>query len=215
MTELEELRVKLSDVDDQIVKLYEERMNICEEIGMNKIRNGYKIFDRQRERNKITEVTNKVTSEFNKKGIGEVYKQFLAISRKLQYQQLVDAGALGRLPFIEIDSLDKENARIVFQGTEGAYSQAAMEHYFGKGCNNYHVHTFREAMEAIEEGAADYAVLPIENSTAGAVNEIYDLLVEFENYIVGETIIPIKNTLSGLPGPTYLRLKESTPRQRL
>ncbi|MGN1377698.1 MAG: chorismate mutase, partial [Dorea sp.] len=108
MTELEELRVKLSDVDDQIVKLYEERMNICEEIGMNKIRNGYKIFDRQRERNKITEVTNKVTSEFNKKGIGEVYKQFLAISRKLQYQQLVDAGALGRLPFIEIDSLDKE-----------------------------------------------------------------------------------------------------------
>ena len=55
-------------------------------------------------------------------------------------------------------------------------------------------------MEAIEEGAADYAVLPIENSTAGAVNEIYDLLVEFENYIVGETIIPIKNTLSGLPG---------------
>ncbi|MCF2682538.1 prephenate dehydratase [Faecalicatena contorta] len=200
MTELEELRVKLSDVDDQIVKLYEERMNICEEIGMNKIRNGYKIFDRQRERNKITEVMNKVTSEFNKKGIGEVYKQFLAISRKLQYQQLVDAGALGRLPFIEIDSLDKENARIVFQGTEGAYSQAAMEHYFGKGCNNYHVHTFREAMEAIEEGAADYAVLPIENSTAGAVNEIYDLLVEFENYIVGETIIPIKNTLSGLPG---------------
>ena len=200
MTELEELRVKLSDVDDQIVKLYEERMNICEEIGMNKIRNGYKIFDRQRERNKITEVTNKVTSEFNKKGIGEVYKQFLAISRKLQYQQLVDAGALGRLPFIEIDSLDKENARIVFQGIEGAYSQAAMEHYFGKGCNNYHVHTFREAMEAIEEGAADYAVLPIENSTAGAVNEIYDLLVEFENYIVGETIIPIKNTLSGLPG---------------
>ncbi len=75
-----------------------------------------------------------------------------------------------------------------------------MEHYFGKGCNSYHVHTFRDAMEAIEEGAADYAVLPIENSTAGAVNEIYDLLVEFENYIVGETIIPIKNTLSGLPG---------------
>ena len=97
-------------------------------------------------------------------------------------------------------SLDKDTARVVFQGTEGAYSQAAMEHYFGKGCNSYHVHTFREAMEAIEEGAADYAVLPIENSTAGAVNEIYDLLVEFENYIVGETIIPIKNTLSGLPG---------------
>lgn len=88
-------------------------------------------------------------------------EQLLAISRKLQYKQLVEAGALGRLPFIGIDLLDKDTARVVFQGTEGAYSQAAMEHYFGKDCNNYHVHTFREAMEAIEEGAADYAVFPI------------------------------------------------------
>ena len=200
MASLEELRTQLSDVDDQIVKLYEERMQICEDLGKCKIQNGFKTFDRQKEKNKIAEVTGKVSSEFNKKGIGEVYQQLMAISRKLQYQQLVEAGALGRLPFIAIDSLDRESARIVYQGTEGAYSQAAMEHYFGKGCNNYHVHTFREAMEAIEEGAADYAVLPIENSTAGAVNEVYDLLVEFENYIVGETIIPIKNTLSGLPG---------------
>ena len=200
MASLEELRTQLSDVDDQIVKLYEERMQICEDLGKCKIQNGFKTFDRQKEKNKIAEVTGKVSSEFNKKGIGEVYQQLMAISRKLQYQQLVEAGALGRIPFIAIDSLDRESARIVYQGTEGAYSQAAMEHYFGKGCNNYHVHTFREAMEAIEEGAADYAVLPIENSTAGAVNEVYDLLVEFENYIVGETIIPIKNTLSGLPG---------------
>ncbi len=55
-------------------------------------------------------------------------------------------------------------------------------------------------MEAIEEGAADFAVLPIENSSAGPVNEIYDLLVEFENYIVAETILPVVHTLSGLPG---------------
>ena len=200
MASLEELRAQLGSVDDKIVELYEERMKLCEEIGICKIENGYKTFDRQREKNTITDVMNKVSSDINKKGIGEVYEQLLAISRKLQYKQLVEAGALGRLPFIGIDLLDKDTARVVFQGTEGAYSQAAMEHYFGKDCNNYHVHTFREAMEAIEEGAADYAVLPIENSTAGAVNEIYDLLVEFENYIVGETIIPIKNTLSGLPG---------------
>ena len=132
--------------------------------------------------------------------VQELYQQLMSLSRKLQYQQLVKAGALGRLPFIEIDSLDVEKARVVFQGMEGAYGQAAMKTYFGEDCNSYSVRTFRDAMEAIEEGAADYAVLPIENSTAGAVNEVYDLLVEFENYIVGETIIPIKNTLSGLPG---------------
>ena len=207
MASLEELRAQLGSVDDKIVELYEERMKLCEEIGICKIENGYKTFDRQREKNTITDVMNKVSSDNNKKGIGEVYEQLLAISRKLQYKQLVEAGALGRLPFIGIDLLDKDTARVVFQGTEGAYSQAAMEHYFGKDCNNYHVHTFREAMEAIEEGAADYAVLPIENSTAGAVNEIYDLLVEFENYIVGEVIIPITHTLAGLPGTQLSELK--------
>lgn len=207
MTSLEELRTQLSDVDDQITDLYEKRMKICEDLGTCKIKNGYKTFDRQCEKNKIAEVMGKVSSDFNKKGIGEVYELLLAISRKLQYKQLVEAGALGRLPFIGIDSLDKDTARVVFQGTEGAYSQAAMEHYFGKGCNSYHVHTFREAMEAIEEGAADYAVLPIENSTAGIVSEIYDLLVEFENYIVGEQIIKIEHCLMALPGTKLSDIK--------
>ena len=124
----------------------------------------------------------------------------MSMSRKLQYQKLVEAGALGRLPFIQMDSLDYRDVRIVFQGTEGAYGQAAMKTYFGENVNSYHVKTFRDAMEAIEEGAADYAVLPIENSSAGSVNEVYDLLVEFENYIVGETIIPVVHTLAGLPG---------------
>ena len=60
--------------------------------------------------------------------------------------------------------------------------------------------TFRDAMSAIDEGSADFAVLPIENSTAGIVNEIYDLLQEYENYIVGEQIIKIEHCLLGVPG---------------
>ena len=197
---LGELRAQLDQVDDEIVRLYEERMKLCEAVGEYKVRTGSKVFDRQREREKLADVAAKVSTDFNKKGVQELYQQLMSMSRKLQYQQLVQAGALGRLPFIQIDSLDKENARIVFQGTEGAYSQAAMQAYFGKDCNSFHVRTFRDAMYAIEEGAADYAVLPIENSTAGAVAQMYDLLVEFENYIVGETILPITHTLAGLPG---------------
>lgn len=200
MATLEELRLQLDEVDDEIVRLYEKRMGICEQVGEYKVKSGRKVLDRQRENNKLADVASKVSTDFNKKGIKELYQQLMSMSRKLQYQQLVSAGALGRLPFIEMPCIDMENVRIVFQGTEGAYSQAAMRNYFGKDCNNFHVRTFRDAMEAIEEGAADYAVLPIENSTAGAVNEVYDLLVEFENYIVGETILPITHTLCGLPG---------------
>ena len=85
----------------------------------------------------------------------ELFEQLMSLSRKLQYQLLTKRGALGRLPFIGVDKLDWENSRIVFQGTEGAYSQAAMEMYFGKDTNSFHVQTFRDAMEAIEEGSAD------------------------------------------------------------
>ena len=200
MASLEELRLQLDEIDDQMVRLYEERMKVCAQVGEYKIKNGKKVLDRQREKNKLQAVSEKASSEFNKKGVRELYEQLMSMSRKLQYQQLVKAGALGRLPFIEMESLDAKNARIVFPGTGGAYSQAATKDYFGENCNSFYVRTFREAMEAIEDGAADYAVLPIENSTAGSVDEMYDLLVEFENYIVGETIIPIIHTLSGVPG---------------
>lgn len=200
MATLEELRIQLDHIDNEMTRLFEERMKVCREVGEYKVHSGKKVLDKQREKNKLADVASKVSGEFNKKGIQELYTQLMSMSRKLQYQQLVEAGALGRLPFIERESLESEKARVVFQGVEGAYGQAAMQHYFGDKVNSFHVRTFRDAMEAIEEGAADYAVLPIENSSAGSVNEMYDLLVEFENYIVGETIIPITHTLSGLPG---------------
>ena len=208
MTTLEELRGQLDEIDDQIAKLYEKRMEVCGAVGEYKVNAGRKVFDRQREKDKLADVASKVSGDFNKKGIQELYQQLMSMSRKLQYQQLVEAGALGRLPFIRIDDLDKQNARVVFQGTEGAYSQAAMQQFFGAGVNNFHVRTFREAMEAIEEGSADYAVLPIVNSTAGPVIEMYDLLDEFENYIVAETILPVVHTLSGLPGAKLSDIKK-------
>lgn len=207
METLEELRVRLDEIDDQIVNLYEQRMEICAHVGEYKIQTGKKVLDRQREKEKLENVAGKASNPFNKKGVTELYEQLMSMSRKLQYEQLVQAGALGRLPFIQVDSLDADQARVVFPGTEGAYSEAAMKRYFGENCNSFYVRTFREAMEAIEDGAADFAVLPIENSTAGAVDEMYDLLVEFENYIVGETVIPIRHTLSGLPGASLKDVK--------
>lgn len=200
MASLEELRAQLDEIDNEMVSLYERRMDICKEVGEYKVTTGKKVFDKVREREKLAAVSAKVNDDFYKKGIRELYEQLMSMSRKLQYQLLTKKGALGRLPFIGVDKLDVADARIVFQGTEGAYSQAAMEKYFGREINSAHVQTFRDAMEAIEEGSADFAVLPIENSSAGAVSEVYDLLVEFENYIVGEVVLPIHHTLAGLPG---------------
>lgn len=205
--DLSELRSQIDDIDDQIVRLYEQRMEVCQEVAEYKIGSGKKVFDKAREEEKINKVKTLTHNDFNRHGIEELFEQIMSMSRKLQYQMLAENGSIGKLPFIGVDKLDTEKARIVFQGAEGSYSQAAMQQFFGEHINSYHVDTFRDAMGAIEEGSADFAVLPIENSTAGIVSEIYDLLVEFENYIVGEQIIPIEHCLMGVPGTKISDLK--------
>ena len=202
MRSLEELRNELDRIDPQIIQLYEERMSVCEEVGEIKIEEGRKVFDRNREQQKLAQVTREAKDPFYKKGLTELFEQLMSQSRKLQYQLLTKKGALGRLPFIGVDELDWKNSRVVFQGTDGAYSQAAMHKFFSKDVNSFHVQTLRDAMEAIEEGSADFAVLPIENSSAGMVSEMYDLLEEFENYIVGEVILPINHYLVGTENTT-------------
>ncbi|MCM1123796.1 MAG: prephenate dehydratase [Eubacterium sp.] len=198
--DLLELRGELDKIDEQIVKLYEERMEISSQVADYKIETGKKVLDKAREEEKLRKVCSLAHNEFNAHGIQELFEQIMSMSRKLQYNKLAESGAHGRLPFIGVDRLDMQKARVVFQGAEGAYSQMAMMKYFGDEVSCFHVDTFRDAMGAIEEGSADYAVLPIENSTAGIVSEIYDLLVEYENYIVGEQIIQIEHCLLGLPG---------------
>ena len=198
--DLLDLRNKLDEVDEKIVELYEERMDLCSQVAQYKIETGRKVFDRQREQEKLAKVRSLASNEFNSHGVEELFEQLMAMSRKLQYQILTKHETAGKLPFIGVDELSDGKARVVFQGAEGAYSQIAMQEFFGEQINSFHVDSFRDAMSAIDEGRADFAVLPIENSTAGMVSEIYDLLAEFENYIVGEQIIKIEHCLLALPG---------------
>ncbi|MCI8511256.1 MAG: prephenate dehydratase [Lachnospiraceae bacterium] len=102
--------------------------------------------------------------------------------------------------FLPVAELEKKRARVVFQGVEGAYGHAAVKQYFGSDQNAYHVAKFEDTVREIEEGRADYAVLPIENSTAGFVNGNYDLLSKCSDYIVGEVYVRIDHMLLGIPG---------------
>ena len=198
--DLAELRSRIDEIDADIVRLYEERMQVTDQVGEFKIRTGRKVYDKDRERAKIETVRELAHTEFSKKGVTELFSQLMSMSRKRQFAMLEKAGLPGRTPFIAIDQLDRENIRVVFQGEEGAYSHAAMAAYFGDDVNCFHVPKFRDAMEAIAEGSADYAVLPIENSTAGIVTDNFDLLVDFENYIVAEQIVPVEHVLMAVPG---------------
>lgn len=201
------LREELDEIDKNIVTLYEKRMDVCAQVAAYKIENGKRVFDKEREQKKLDSVSALTHNAFNARGVRDLFEQIMAISRKLQYQIIAEHTGGGRLSFTALEALDIHKCRAVFQGAEGAYSQAAMMQYFGKGVDSFHVDTFREAMLAIDEGSADFAVLPIENSSAGIVSEIYDLLVEFENYIVGEQIIKIEHCVMAPSGTKLADVK--------
>lgn len=199
MEDLLKLRDEIDEIDNEIVNLYERRMKIAERVARFKIETGKKVFDKEREVSKLNTLSAKASSEFTKVGIVELFEHIMAVSRKRQYQLLTESGLVEAPELESVDGFIAPNTRIVFQGVEGAYSQQAMTEYFGQACDSFHVETWKDAMEAIKNGQADFAVLPIENSTAGIISENYDLLVEYDNYIVGAQVIEIKHALLALP----------------
>lgn len=200
MIDLQECRNKIDKIDEEIIRLFEERMEVCEAVADYKIHTGKKVLDPEREHSKIEALKEKAHGEFNTLGAQELFQQIMAISRKRQYQLLTENGIEEEETFQMTEKLPLRDVNVVFQGVEGAYSYAAMRAYFEKDINSYHVKTWRKAMEDVAEGKADYAVLPIENSTAGIVADIYDLLTEYHLFIVGEQIIRVEHVLLGLPG---------------
>lgn len=198
MRDLLVLRDEIDQIDKEIVALYQKRMQLTGEVAEYKIRTGKNVFDKEREQAKIETLRSFVDDSFSKNGVQELFEHIMSISRKRQYQQLTEHGIAMPNDFEEVASIDVKNSRIVFQGVEGAYAQIAMEQYFGSGIDSFHVATWREALDTLAYGKAEFAVLPIENSTAGVVAENYDLLAENDYSIIGEQIIPINHCLVGL-----------------
>lgn len=201
MLDLNKIRDNIDETDQAIIELFEKRMKLCEEVAEYKIETGKQVLDTTREKQKLEKVTSLATGDFNKKSVEELFKQIMAMSRKMQYQILERHGADTQvndvITFEETEDINKDGARIVYQGLEGAYAHDAVCQYFGEDADMYHVDTWKDAMEDVRDGKADYAVLPIENSTAGIVSQVYDLLVDYDNYIVAETFVKVEHALLG------------------
>ena len=199
MRSLEDIRLELDSIDNNMVELFDNRMKLCEEVARYKIQNHMKVLDRSREKQKLDAVGEKADSEFNRTCIREVYRQIMAMSRKLQNNIIAEETEHGG-EFEGIEKLKTDNITVVFQGMEGSYSQAALKQYFEENVKTFHVDTFKQAFESIEEGKALYAVLPMENSSSGAVHQVFDLLMAHDAYIVDEIYLPVKHALAVVPG---------------
>lgn len=196
--DLNKIREEIDKTDEEIVELFESRMKLCSDVAEYKISTGKKVLDKERENQKIEKVESLAHNEFNRHAVSELFSQIMSISRKMQYQILSKHGIGNDPGFNQVSEIEKKDVSVVYQGVPGAYSNKAMIDYFGKDVKHTNVLTFREAMEYVSEKKADYAVLPIENSTAGIINDTYDLLMEFNNYIVDQIDVKVEHALLGL-----------------
>lgn len=209
MKDLTEIRKDIDVIDAQMIDLYKHRMELTTEVAEYKIANQKPVLDKKREAEKISALTSLAKDDFEQQGIKELFELIMSTSRKKQYHLLNKSNQTFDLGFTSCDTYDFSNCNVVYQGVEGAYSAEAMQQFFGeKLAKNYCVDSWREAMEALKNQEADYAVLPIENSTAGAVTQNYDLLTEYDVAIIGEQEIPIHHCLLGVKGAKFGDIKK-------
>jgi len=197
MIDLAKSRESIDRIDKQIVDLFEERMKVAGDVAEYKRNTGKKVFDPEREAQKLETLGALASTEFNERAIQELFSQIMSISRKYQYSLLTEQNE----KFEELPELPKgATTKVCFFGAPGSYSEQAMADCFGADITSFPAATFKDVMEAVQSGRADFGVLPIENTTTGGITDSYDLLMEYENYLVGEHVVKIEHALLGVPG---------------
>ncbi|MCI8507506.1 MAG: chorismate mutase [Lachnospiraceae bacterium] len=206
--DLNKIREEIDAVDKEIVKLIEQRMDLALEVAKYKKSTGKPIYDRERELQKLEKLGLMASTEFNAKSIQELFLQIMSVSRRYQYSVIGDQDHVIDAMFSEIGRLKvTQDTKVVYAGVPGAFAETAMVAYFGEGMQGDHVKEFLDVAKQVAEGKASYGVLPIENSSAGFVNGIYDLLERFSLSIVGEQMIQINQCLLGIPGTDLSKVK--------
>lgn len=206
-------RKEIDKIDEELVKLFEKRMNVARNVAQYKIENNMPIFNGSRE----AEVIEKNISRLNNKEYSKITEKFfnhlMELSRSLQADIITESEN------DEITSIDDEisaninkrnlnDIKIGYQGVKGSFSEEAMIKYFGENHITTDYEEFEEVFLALKNSEIDYGILPIENSCTGAITTVYDLLVKYGLYIVGEECIKIDQNLIGVKGSKVEDIKE-------
>lgn len=207
--DLSDRRKQMDELDEQLLELFDRRMRLSDEIARYKKENGLRVDDPVKERellDRITESSAPDMAYYNR-------MLFLAMCEySIDHQRMIlhDESTLVeeiRRALSETPEAFPESAAVAVQGVQGAYSQQACDRFFRMPSILY-MNTFRSVFTAIESGLCEYGVLPIENSTAGSVNQIYDLMQEYHFYIVRSMRVQISHCLLANPGAEKAGIRE-------
>ena len=199
--DLNDYRKEIDSIDDQLIALFAQRMETAEKIAEYKKANGLRVLDARREKEKMREILDKTPDDL-REYVSSLYSLIFELSRSRQSCLL---GTKGDLPAKIAEAIEKtpqlfpEDAAVACQGVEGAYSEQACERLF-KRPSTFFFSSFEAVFSAIEKGLCRYGVLPLENSTAGSVNAIYDLMMKHDFRIVRSVRLKVDHNLLVKPG---------------
>ena len=188
---LDEIRLRLNELDDQLLSLLSERRKLSIEVAKSKVETSKPVRDAVREQQLLVKLINsgKDKYQLDAQFITKLFHTIIEDSVLLQQAYLQNlANPQSRKPL----------ARVAFLGSKGSYSHLATREYFSRKNTELvelNCDQFKEVTKTVESGHADYGVLPIENTSSGSINEVYDLLQHTTLYIVGEITQPIEHCL--------------------
>ncbi len=203
MDELQNLRRDIDAIDRRLVELFRQRMDVTRWVGEYKRAQGIPVLDQERER-QVLQNKGELAGDGLRPAVITLYQTIMALSRR-QQRDLMGQGAdnPGVRRWLDAKAAQRRpvaSPRVVYQGVPGAYSEQAAVNFFGEDVDAAGLEQFEDCFLALREGRADYAVLPIENSSTGAIRQIYDLLTQYECYMVGETTVRVEHCLMAPKG---------------
>lgn len=207
--ELNEIRQEIDSIDRELVSLFIRRMNCSAQVAEYKQKNQLPILDASRERallNKISELSGEELEDYTR----TLYSTILELSRSYQYKAMNESSSISKEISVALESTPKlfpKRASVACQGVEGAYSQIAAEKLFNAPDIMF-FSNWEKIFDAIDSGMCRYGVIPIENSTAGSVKKVYDLMKDKNFKIVRSVRIKINHSLLAKKGAKLSDIKE-------
>lgn len=187
--DLSKIRKDIDAVNGEMVELFVRRMDIVKRVAEYKIENNKKVFDKAREEQLIAESIEKVSPEY-KDYTQKFVEALIALSSNMQHD--IIAKTTGR------DTIESQDLpTVAYLGLPGSFSEQAVLEFFGEEAEAVSVQTFREIIKKVDDGTYDMAMIPVENSSTGSVNQTVDFLLSHDVKIVGEHIVKIRHFLLG------------------
>lgn len=207
--DLQDYRSQIDAIDDELVSLFTRRMDVVRDIVEYKKANHMKILDAGRERDKLAKLCQQVPEELQTY-LSVWYSTMFELSRSYQSRQMTQFTNLSQTITDAIEHTPRlfpESACVAVAGVEGAYAQIAAEKLIQRPFVMY-FNGFEGVFSAVESGLCRYGVVPIENSTAGSVQQVYDLMVSHKFSIVRSVRLKIDHNLLVNPGTRLEDIKE-------